>query len=266
MPKISFEKYRDALITLNEQVSHQENKDIMISLKLVSIVSDYLHCTVPEIRREAVNLLGSLVSIMRGRENVSNETFSGLEKLLFDEEILVREACAWCICRFASGRDGVEILSKEGLIAMIVKSFLRYSEHLDIINGKFLIYLLEGFISIFQYDNGIFFFLKSGLMNRINNILMTRENSEFIETFSHRINYLCLAVLAKCTVNQDGKQEAIDEKVIETAQYFLKSDNYQESHFAVVLIMNCSIHLDGKKQCVSYQDSIVIRVKLKKNI
>lgn len=70
----------------------------------------------------------------------------------------------------------------------------------------------------------------------------------------------CFATLSKITVNPAGKQEAIDEQVIETANNFLKSNNPEEVHYAVVLIMNCTIHLDGKKQCVEYRDHIVIKV------
>jgi hypothetical protein len=66
--------------------------------------------------------------------------------------------------------------------------------------------------------------------------------------------------LAKITVNPDGKQEAIEERVIETANNFLKQNNPEEVHYAVVLIMNCTIHLEGKKQCVEYRDNIVIKV------
>lgn len=40
----------------------------MITQGLVSVASAYLHHAVVEIRREAVLLLGSLVTIKRGRE------------------------------------------------------------------------------------------------------------------------------------------------------------------------------------------------------
>ena len=81
-------------------------------------------------------------------------------------------------------------MSNKGLISKIVKSFLTYSEKLEIENGKFLVYLLEGFLNLFQFDNGIVFFLNSGLMKRINSILRANKDNEFINTFSHRIHYL----------------------------------------------------------------------------
>lgn len=103
MKNLASEKYRDALITLTEQVNiknkcdliykksgHQENKDEMINQNLVPITSTFLHHEDAEIRHEAVILLGSLISIMRGREMVIDETFTGLEKLLFDESLFVR--------------------------------------------------------------------------------------------------------------------------------------------------------------------------------
>lgn len=103
---------------------------------------------------------------------------------------MFREAAAWCISRFASGRDGVESMSKQGLIAKFVQSFLTYSGTLEMENGKFLIYLLEGFLNIFQFDNGIIYFLKSGLMKRINSILLADRSNEFINNLAHRIHYL----------------------------------------------------------------------------
>lgn len=80
-------KYRDALITLNEMVSHQENKDTMITEGLVGIASAYLYHKVVEIRREAVMLLGSMGSIARGREFLDSFTFEGIQNLLFDDNL-----------------------------------------------------------------------------------------------------------------------------------------------------------------------------------
>lgn len=75
---------------LFKKSAHQENKDQMINQNLVQITSYFLHHEDAEIRHEAVIVLGSLISIMRGREMVVDETFTGLEKLLFDENLLVR--------------------------------------------------------------------------------------------------------------------------------------------------------------------------------
>jgi len=48
----------------------------------------------------------------------------------------------------------------------------------------------------------------------------------------------------------DGKQEGIEEKVINTAGHFLDSPVPEETKYSIILIMNLTIHLDGKKQCI----------------
>jgi len=50
-------------------------KDNMIDQRLVSISSNYLLHSEPEIRREAALLLGSLFSIMKSRSMASNTTY-----------------------------------------------------------------------------------------------------------------------------------------------------------------------------------------------
>lgn len=64
MKKLPDENYRDALITLNELVSHQENKDMMITQGLVEIASNFLSSTHIDVRREAMLLLGALWSLL----------------------------------------------------------------------------------------------------------------------------------------------------------------------------------------------------------
>ena len=56
----------------------------MVTQGLVGISSAFLHHSVIEIRREAVLLLGSLVSIMRARDFVASITYEGFKKMLFD--------------------------------------------------------------------------------------------------------------------------------------------------------------------------------------
>ena len=58
MKDLKDENYRDALITLNELVSHQENKDMMITQGLVEIASGFLTSKHIDVRREAMLLLG----------------------------------------------------------------------------------------------------------------------------------------------------------------------------------------------------------------
>ena len=58
MENLKDETYRDAFITLNELVSHQENKDMMITKGLVEIASKFTLWGHIDVRREAMLLLG----------------------------------------------------------------------------------------------------------------------------------------------------------------------------------------------------------------
>jgi hypothetical protein len=58
------------------------------------------------------------------------------------------------------------------------------------------------------------------------------------------------------SINHDGKQECIDDKVILNAWRYLDSHNQQERLNASLVLMSCSIHLDGKKQAVQFEETV----------
>jgi hypothetical protein len=62
----------------------------MIKLGLIQITQEYIHHTSPEIRRESVIMLGSLLSMKSGLENLGLRLFQGLKNLLFEEKPLLK--------------------------------------------------------------------------------------------------------------------------------------------------------------------------------
>ena len=62
------QSYREAFMLLNEMSSHQENKMMMIDHDLVQSSLIFMEHPDSEVRREATSLLGSLVSVQRGRD------------------------------------------------------------------------------------------------------------------------------------------------------------------------------------------------------
>jgi hypothetical protein len=56
--------------------------------------------------------------------------------------------------------------------------------------AKFDIYLLEAFTRILQYDNGIEFFVRCGIVRRLNEILKNTNDAYFNQNFTERVNYL----------------------------------------------------------------------------
>lgn len=69
-PDLEPEKRRDALITLNELVSHQETMDEMISYGIVQPTSALLFDDNDEVREQAAKLMGSFVTSMQARADI----------------------------------------------------------------------------------------------------------------------------------------------------------------------------------------------------
>jgi hypothetical protein len=92
---------------------------------------------------------------------------------------LISEACGWAICRIVTGRDGVDILAESKLIEQMIKSFMQYTVKPTPEVAKFDIYLLEAFSRVLQYDNGIHFFVRCGMVKRLNEILKNTNDTFF---------------------------------------------------------------------------------------
>lgn len=94
------------------------------------------------------------------------------------------------LCRLTSGRDGVEVLITKypEIIKYMIISFKKYTKEQDCVEAQFLIYLLESMNNLLKFDEGIEYFIGSGVMKRCNSILL-REDTPF-DTFDTRIRFL----------------------------------------------------------------------------
>ena len=221
----------------------------MIQQGVVGLAAAYTHCKVVSIRREATLLLGLLLSCPSGLEKMSiQETFDGLRKLLFDEELEVRNAVSWTICRIVLSRLGTDILCKNGITPTIIESFLKYSGQNRKEEEYFIIYLLEAFKHLLAYDDGIKHCVNTGLTRRLKELAETK--GIYSEHNHSTIHYLSLCALTNLAMNPSGKEECVKEGVIDTAQQFLSSEIEEEVSNAVTLIMFTAINLQGKKQCI----------------
>jgi hypothetical protein len=67
-------QYREALLILNGKVSHQETKALMILEGMVYICFSFLpYPHSDEVVAEALNLLGSLLNVKKGRDQLKSE-------------------------------------------------------------------------------------------------------------------------------------------------------------------------------------------------
>ncbi len=63
-----------------------------------------------------------------------------------------------------------------------------------------------------RIDPGVEFFLKTGILRRVNDILKKKDEKTFQE-YKTRIHQLALEFEMKFTMNHDGKAEGITEEV-----------------------------------------------------
>ncbi len=253
---------RDALKTLNEMVSHQETKDIMITEGVIEATAPLLLDKNADVRREASSLTGSFANSERGRARL-RVAFKGMQQQLTDEAVAVQEVDAWSLLRLSSSREGCELIASHKLATSMVVAFIRYSNPMFFKQemGKFFLYLLEAFINLTQYDNGITPMLDTKSVAALRDILLPDYKNDFgvhlqriHERYSSRPRCSTLKLLGNISTNHKGKDECIKEHVIDAAWPYLASDVLQEKVSAVYTLMSCAIHLEGKYQIVQRVD------------
>ena len=110
----------------------------------------------------------------------------------------------------------------------------------------YLIHLLEAFVNITFSDMGIIPLLGTGAVQNFNKIISEKYVDVLDPVHKQKIQELCLRVLGNISINHDGKQECIDEKVIINAWKYLDSQVYEERLNASLVLMSATIHLNGK--------------------
>jgi hypothetical protein len=243
----------DALHTLNELVSHQESKDTMIHLKVLSSCASLLQSESPSVRKESALLIGGLVTLMSGRNLlVESHVPEAIKQKLTDSETSVRTAVAWTIKRILVARDGSDRVVETGMVPEMVKAFIQFSKSPKEENRDYLKELLEGFVSVSQYDNGILPILDTKLEQTglIQCLIGFLNNSSSVSRPDQLLE-MTLNVLSNLALNNKGKAECCKFKVIEAVGRFLKTKaTNQQKKMAAATIMSITIALDGKYQAV----------------
>jgi hypothetical protein len=256
--KLSPEKRRDTLHTLNELVSHQETKEIMIQNNIVQSSVNLMADNNEEVRSEAAALCGSLLFLDVGRKefNSSIGNYKILQAVLFDKFLSVRESTGWLIYRFSLHKEGVEMLYNSLSITKMVDAFNTYSTPSRIDdNYKFILFLLEAFVNCTMYDFAIQHTLQHGFLKAFNIILRDR-NQYFSSSLSpgiyEQILELVLCVLKNITLVKEGKKEALDEGLIYTISWYLDSKTEKERLYSSSFMMSVGNILEAKKQISDY--------------
>jgi len=76
---------------------------------------------------------------------------------------------------------------------------------------------------------------------------------EILQERHNKIAELCLRVLGNMSINQVGKDECIENRVIERSYSYLIAGagrSYEDALNTSLILMSCSIHLEGKNQII----------------
>lgn len=255
---LEFDRCRDALKTLNEFVTQPEMVDKMIDYDMLQIAANLLRHPSWQVREQSAILLSNFSLSKRARE-IFGYAFPMLQELLEDQELKVREAVALTFERLSVNDDGcTKIVTSKSADAMI-ESFIAHSKDTAALkkhDGQYLTHLLEAFSNVTFSDMGIEPLLGKSAVATFNNIISQKYIEEILgKEDKEKIRELCLRVLGNVSINHAGKQECIDNKVIEHAWRYLDAPQYQKRHNASLVLMACTIHLEGKKQAVKFEET-----------
>ena len=115
-------------------------------------------------------------------------------------------------------------------------------------------HLLEAFINLTFSDSGIDTLLGKNAIACFTRVLDDEKIREALDEKWSKIAELCLRVLGNMSLNHEGKQECIENRVIERSHKFLVDDpnrTYEDALNTSLILMSCSIHLEGKNQIVN---------------
>lgn len=183
-----------------------------------------------------------------------------MKDLLEDPELSVREACAYAYQRMSVNDDGCQRMVHNQCLEFMIHSFINHCEEdaLKKEDAQYLIYLLEAFINLTFSDLGIEPLLGKNAIATFTKILDHEYALEALEEMHAKVAELCLRVLGNMSINHEGKNECILNKVIERSYCFLiesEERSYDDALNTSLILMSCSIHLDGKKQIVFNVDA-----------
>lgn len=231
----------------------------MIDAEILPITSELLKSEEYEVREQSALLIGSFALSAIGRQ-LFDYSFPNLKDLLEDEELSVRKAAAWAFKQLTVNDDGCQRMVESGCSEAMISSFIKHSSEEEMIkdDAQYLIYLLQAFVNLTFSDIGIEPLLGKQAIDQFTKMLDFDYALEILEESHGKIAELCLRVLGNMSINQEGKSECIEQKVIERSFSYLIASNkrtYNDALNTSLILMSCSIHLEGKFQIINQIDA-----------
>ena len=222
----------------------------MIDAEILPITSELLKSEEFEVREQAALLIGSFALSAIGRQ-LFDYAFPNLRDLLEDEELDVRKAAAWAFRQLTVNDDGCQRIVESGCPEAMINSFIKHSSEEEIAkeDAQYLIYLLEAFVNLTFSDIGIEPLLGKNAIEQFTKMLDHEYAVDVLEESHQKIAELSLRVLGNISLNHEGKNECIEQKVIERSYGYLiasQQRSYEDALNTSLILMGCSIHLEGK--------------------
>ena len=271
-PELSSQKRRDALHTLNELVSHQETKVIMINNKIVLSATNLMKDENHEVRFEAAYLVGSLLFLDVGRLQFDSdkENYNIIQNLINDPITKVRESIGWLLYRLSLHKDGTMLMNQSLTIQKIVEAFNKYCVPDSLAeNVIYLLYLLEAIINCSMYDYNIKQTLNKELLKNFNDILDDQKgiySSKISKGHYRQMRELILCACKNITLIFEGKNEAYKENLIITCRKFLNSPLQKERLYSSSMFMSITNILGAKHQISDFTNEEEYQKLLEKRI
>jgi hypothetical protein len=252
---------QEALLVLNEMVTVQEHKVLMIEAGLVEIAFDVLNCDAIKVRIECLSLLGSLLSIREGRKRLNNVDMKILRQLLTDDQLAVREAACWMLVRIASARDGVQSLINKNLVKPIVSSFMKYfNNNLESRDSLFLVLMLETLTDILDDEDSHTFFQNCSIMQLFASILRQFQTDPTkIGPRSETTVSLCFECISLLSISNEFKAEIVNANMMDIISTYLASGSLPVQIYCLRILMFVAINAQGKSQIIDFKDHCILK-------
>ena len=229
----------------------------MVNNNIVTHATSLMEDENPSVRFESAFLVGSLLFLDVGRNQFDvAENYQIMQKLIFDDEVKVRESVGWLLYRLSLHQNGTLMMNKSGSIFKMVDAFNMYCIKEKIgENVIYLLYLLEAIINCTRYDYNIKHTLSKGLLRSFNAIL-DDNNEEFSSELSKgmytQMKELILSACKNITLTFEGKNEAYREHLIITGSKFLDSELQKERLYSSSMFMSVTNILGAKIQICDF--------------
>lgn len=118
--------------------------------------------------------------------------------------------------------------------------------------------MLEAFVNITFSDAGIATLLGREAILQFNKLIGDQQAKEKLGDKFSKVAELCLRTIGNMSINHEGKDECIENKIISTSYVYLletPEHSYEDALNTSLILMSTSIHLEGKNQIVDEVDA-----------